>query len=74
MRERDGKIYVRLFNASQQTSRRKLNYDGAVTKVEQVQLNDKLVRDIPVTKDAGGQFHFDLELPGLGVGTVRITP
>jgi len=74
MRLVNGRIYIRLFNASRETALRNLTYDGPVSKVELVQLNDKTIREIPVTKDAAGQTHFDLTLPPFGVGTLRITP
>jgi alpha-mannosidase len=74
MRLENGKVYIRLFNASQEAAQRKLTYDGPVAKVELVQLNDELLREIPVTKDAAGRVHFELKLPRFGVATLRITP
>ena len=74
MRFENGKVYIRLFNASREAAQRNLTYDGPVAKVELVQLNDEMLREIPVTKDNAGQTHFDLTLPHFGVGTLRITP
>lgn len=74
MRLEDGKVYIRLFNASQEASQRKVTYDGPVVKAELLQLNDELLREVPATKDASGRTHFDLTLPRFGVGTLRITP
>jgi alpha-mannosidase len=74
MRQENGRIYIRLFNASQEAAEKNLTYDGPVAKVELVQLNDELLREIPVTKDSAGRAHFDLTLPCFGVGTLRITP
>jgi alpha-mannosidase len=74
MRLEDGKVYIRLFNASQEASLRNITYDGPVSKVELVRLNDELLRDVPVTRDTAGRAHFDLTLPRFGVGTLRITP
>lgn len=74
MRLENGKVYIRLFNASAETAQRNLTYDGSVAKVELVQLNNELLRTIPVTKDSAGRTHFDLTLPHFGVGTLRITP
>lgn len=74
MRRENGKVYIRLFNASKEAAQRNLTYDGPVSKAELVQLNDELLREIPVTKDAVGRVHFDLTLPSFGVGTLRITP
>jgi alpha-mannosidase len=74
MRLENGKVYIRLFNASGEAAQRNLTYDGPVAKVELVRLNDGLLRKIPVTKDAAGRAHFDLTLPRFGVGTLRITP
>jgi alpha-mannosidase len=74
MRLKNGKVYIRLFNASGEAAQRNLTYDGPVAKAELVQLNDELLREIPVTKDSVGRAHFDLALPRFGVGTLRITP
>mgnify|MGYP001555211758 CR=1 FL=1 len=74
LRLENGRVYVRLFNASQEASQRSLTYDGPAAKVELVQLNDELIREIPAIKDAAGRIHFKLELPRFGVGTLRITP
>jgi alpha-mannosidase len=74
MRLEDGKVYVRLFNPSRETSQHNLIYDGPVAKVELMQLNNELIREIPVTKDAAGKAHFELQLPRFGVDTFRITP
>ncbi len=70
----NGKVYIRLFNASREAAQRNLTYDGPVAKVELVQLNNELIREIPATKDITGRAHFDLTLPRFGVGTLRITP
>lgn len=74
MRLEDGKVYVRLFNPSREESQRSLTYDGPVATVEQVRLNDELLQEIPVTRDAAGRACFDLKLPRFGVATLRITP
>jgi len=74
MRRENGKVYIRLFNASAEAAQRHLTYDGPVEKVELVRLNDELLRDIPVARDTSGQVHFELTLPCFGVGTLRITP
>jgi alpha-mannosidase len=74
MRLENNEIYIRLFNASPEPAQRHLTYDGPVAKVESVRLNDELLREIPVTKDAAGRAHFALTLPRFGVGTLRITP
>jgi alpha-mannosidase len=74
MRLANGKVYIRLFNASGEAAQRNLTYDGPVAKAELVQLNDELLRDIPVTKDSAGRTHFELRLPCFGIGTLKITP
>ncbi len=74
VRLKNGKIHIRLFNACREATKRNLTYDGPVTKLELVQLNDELLREIPVTKDSAGRVRFDLALPGFGIGTLRITP
>ncbi len=74
MRLKNGRVYIRLFNASREAAQRTLSYDGPVAKVELVQLNDELLREIPVTKDSSGRARFNLTLPRFGLGTLRITP
>ena len=74
MRLENGKVYIRLFNASREAAQRNLTYDGSVEKIELVQLNDELLREIHVTKDSAGRARFDLTLPRFGVGTLRIIP
>jgi alpha-mannosidase len=74
MRLENGKVYIRLFNASGKSAQRNLTYDGSVAKVEMVRLNGELLREIPVTKDSAGRAHFDLTLPRFGVGTLQIIP
>ena len=70
----NGKVYIRLFNASREAATRTLTYDGPVAKAELVQLNDELLREIPVKTDNRGRAHFNLTLPRFGAGTLRITP
>jgi hypothetical protein len=41
--------------------------------VEQVQLNGELIRELPFRRTTAGPV-FDLALPRLGIGTLRITP
>jgi len=74
MRLDNGRVYIRLFNASREAAQRKLTYDGPVAKAELVRLNDELLREIPVTKDVAGRSHFNLTLPPFGIGTLRLTP
>jgi alpha-mannosidase len=74
MRLQDGKVFIRLFNASSEPAQRNLVYDGPVVKAELVQLNGEVLREIPVTKDERGRAHYGVALPRFGVGTLRITP
>ncbi len=73
MRLEDGKVIVRLFNATERPITQQAVYAGSVAKVEQVQLNGAVIREIPFEKSADGKSHFRISLPGLGVGTLRIT-
>jgi alpha-mannosidase len=74
MRLMNGKVYIRLFNASSAASRRSITYDGPAAKVELVRLDDELLQPMPVTKDGAGRACFSVALPPFGVGTLRITP
>ncbi len=74
MRLENGKVSIRLFNPSAQAAQRRLAYDGPASKVELVQLNGKVLREIPAKKDPAGRASFEVTLPHFGVGTLRITP
>ena len=67
-------LLVRLFNVSDSDRPRMLHYDGPAAKVELVQLDGRVVRELATRKDPSGRTVFELALPRLGLGTLRITP
>lgn len=70
----DGKILIRLFNASSDAAPRLVRYHGPVARVELVQLNGTPIKELPLQAPKAGATTFRVALPPLGVGTLRITP
>jgi alpha-mannosidase len=70
----NGKILVRLFNPSANVGERTIHYSGAIAKVELVQLDGQVVRELAIQKQTTGDAVFKLALPQFGIGTLRITP
>ena len=67
-------VLVRLFNASEDDTRKTVHYRAAASKVELVQLNGRKVRRLLIRKSSAGGISFELALPKRGVGTLRISP
>ena len=67
------KVLVRLFNPSASPSRKVLHYGAPVSKIEQVQLGGRVLREIPFKKGRG-EVVFKVALPQFGLGTLQITP
>lgn len=74
MRQDAGKILIRLFNASTDRRPTTFRYSAAVSRIELVKLNGGLIREIPFHQDSAGHVNFEIALPRLGMGTLRITP
>jgi alpha-mannosidase len=72
MRVSDGKILVRLFNPSSDARRKTVRYGGPASKIEMVQLNGQLIKELATRKDARGGTIFEMTLPPKGIGTLRI--
>lgn len=68
-----GGVLVRLFNASDDETTRRIHYRAAASKVELVQLNGEVLRGIPARKSGAAGVSFELALPKRGVGTLRIS-
>lgn len=74
MRRSDGHLLLRLFNPSSDARPRTLAYGGPASRIELVQLNGQVIREIPCRREAPGRTCFDLALPPLGLGTLKVTP
>jgi hypothetical protein len=74
MRVSTGTILVRSFNPSSDARGRMVRYDAPASKVEMVQLNGHLIKELAARKGARGGTVFELALPPKGIGTLRITP
>jgi len=74
MRVSAGRILVRLFNPSSDARGKTVRYGAPASKVEMVQLDGQLIRELAVRKGARGEAVFDLALPSKGISTLRITP
>jgi len=66
-------ILVRLFNPSNAASTKKLRYHGPASRVELVELNGQVRREIASHQQAGER-SFEVTLPPLGIGTLRLAP
>ncbi len=74
MRVANGKVMLRLFNASGDASPRTIKYTGPASKMELLQLNGKLIRALPFRKEPAGAAVAELALPTFGIATLKITP
>jgi alpha-mannosidase len=74
MRAGAGKILVRLLNPSSDGGKISVRYDAPASRVELIQLNGQLIKELKARKGAQGETVFELALPPKGIGTLRITP
>ena len=74
MRKSGNKLFIRLFNGSNDEQPRNIRYGGPASKVELVQSNGQVIKEIAARHDGHGGTQFTLALPRLGIGTLRITP
>ena len=74
IRNSDGKILFRLFNASFDERPRTIRYEGTASKIELIQLNGQVIKELVGQKDQTGGAVFTLALPRLGIGTLQISP
>jgi alpha-mannosidase len=74
MRFSEGKVLIRLFNPSSDSRPKTLHYNAPASKVELVQLNGELIKEVRARKNSGAGAAFELALPPKGIGTLRITP
>jgi alpha-mannosidase len=66
-------VLIRLFNPSAKASTKILRYGRPVAKVELVQLNGQVLREIPCHKEDDATV-FRVALPPFGIGTLHLTP
>jgi alpha-mannosidase len=70
----DGNILVRFFNPTTDNRAKTVHFGSRVSKIEQVHLNGQVIKELPVRPDGDGRSSFELSLPPMGIGTVRISP
>lgn len=71
MFEKGGAIHVRLFNATGDDVPRDLGIGFEAEKVELVELDGRVVADLPPAPDAGGRRTVRLAIPRFGIRTLR---
>jgi alpha-mannosidase len=69
-----GSIMVRLFNTSTDAVRRQISYDGHAAKIELVQLDGKVLKELARHETRQGRTTVDFALPGFGIATLKISP
>jgi len=69
-----GQIVARLFNPSASESRRTIHYGAGISRVELVQLDGRVINEIPLANHSPGGTDFQLALPAFGIATLRLTP
>jgi alpha-mannosidase len=73
MFERDGSLYVRLFNASGGASPRELTLGFQAQKAELVELDNRVVAELAPKPAPGGKRAITLAIPRFGLRTLRFT-
>jgi alpha-mannosidase len=68
----DGQLLVRLFNAEGDATPRRIKLDERVRRVELVELDGRVVRELPIDRAAGGGT-VSIAMPRFGVRTLRCT-
>ncbi|MGC3958073.1 MAG: glycoside hydrolase family 38 C-terminal domain-containing protein [Verrucomicrobiota bacterium] len=65
---------VRLFNASADATGCTIRYGAAVSRVELVELDGRMIKGIDLHRNRDGTISFKLALPRFSVATLRLTP
>ena len=73
MFERDGALYVRLFNACGGAAPRDLGIGFDAGKVELIELDGRVVEELKPAVDAEGRRTIRLGIPRFGVRTLRFS-
>jgi alpha-mannosidase len=69
-----GDVFFRLFNPSTRVSQKTIHYGGPASRADLMQLDGRLLKRVPVRKNAAGTADLDVVLPAFGIGTLRIIP
>ncbi len=71
MLQHDGRLLVRLFNAEGNDAERTVSLDVQAARVELVELDGRVIRELPVQMGAEGRREVKLALPRFGLRTLR---
>ena len=69
-----GDVVIRLFNPSTRERRKTIHYGKSASQADLMQLDGRLLRNIPFRKNSNSTTDFDVVLPPFGIGTLRIAP
>ena len=69
----DGRLLVRLFNEEGSDSQHTVSFGISPSRVELVELDGRVVEDLPLTEGPGGRAQVSLALPRFGIRTLRCT-
>ena len=67
----DGDVLVRLFNAEGDSTPRRIALDGRVRQVKMVELDGRLVKELPLQRDAGGAASVTVTMNRFSLRTLR---
>jgi alpha-mannosidase len=65
-------LLVRLFNAEAAGEEQKLYFGFAAKRAEEVGLDGRLIKGVPIRKDRSGRRYVELSIPRFGIRTLRI--
>ena len=68
----DRSVSIRLFNGEGDASERTVSLQAAPTRVELVELDGRVIRQLPVRRASNGRYAVSLSLPRFGIRTLRI--
>jgi alpha-mannosidase len=67
----NGELLIRVFNSESDATPRRLVMDGRVKRVRLVELDGRVIEDLPVERAANGKSVVTLAMPRFAVGTLR---
>ena len=67
----NGDVLVRLFNAEGDATPRRIAVDGRVRRVQMVELDGRLAKELPLQRDAAGEAAVTVTMNRLAVRTLR---
>jgi alpha-mannosidase len=74
IRIENGNVMAHFFNTSDASANRVVRYSAPCNEIDQLELDGRLVERLPVRLGQPDASAFELKLPKLGVGTIRIVP